>query len=482
MSSCGRRGQIRLGLVEECWEGRRDTFRVRSPTPATFAIVVVSAAVVASQLLRRAHVANLGAHAALETAITVCAIVTGGLLVADLKRGHRLRELLLALALLALMLTDFAYSTAPAVAGIRGVESSDGARLFGTLIVALALAAAAAARPNTTVDFRRGAVRFAVAVGAGVLALGPPLAHVIGASTRATAADSGVGGAAYPVALIVYATSTAILAAAAVTFLADHRREQHRSVLLAGASLLLAAANVQYRATPTVATSWVTPRDGLRVAAYALLLVAAYLRHVQLRRAEAYAAICSERERIAADLHDGLAQDLACIAAQGQRLACQLGPQHPLMVASRQALAASRGVIAELTACTAPSTEAALRLIADELAHRFEIEVNVRIEAEPPLNAEHELEPSQREHLIRIAREAIVNAALHGTARHVDVVLLRRVDALLMRVSDDGHGITEGQRPGFGVRTMRARAASLGGQLQTRARAGGGTELEVLVG
>src|SRR5205085_3223532 len=111
-------------------------------------------------------------------------------------------------------------------------------------------------------------------------------------------------------------------------------------------------------------------------------------RYAEGRRREAYAAISSERERIARDLHDGLAQDLACIAAQGQRLDSKLGPEHPLMIATRHALAASRGAIADLWASTAPNTEAALRLIADELERRFDLQVQVRIESDTALTAD----------------------------------------------------------------------------------------------
>ncbi|MBV8997554.1 MAG: hypothetical protein JO304_00745 [Solirubrobacterales bacterium] len=279
----------------------------------------------------------------------------------------------------------------------------------------------------------------------------------------------------------MHVTSAAILLAAAVASLAGFRRAGGPSLLISLACLLLAGVNLRFLVAPAVHTDWVTPRDGLRLAAYGLLLAGAYLRHAQLQRNAAQAAIAAERERIARDLHDGLAQDLACIAAQGQRLDCQLGPQHPLMVAARHALAASRGVIADLTASAAPTTEAALRMIADELEHRYDVQVNVRVESDTALGPADELESARREDLLRIAREAIVNAALHGAAQHVDVVLLRRKGTLLMRVSDDGRGISDAEQSGFGLRSMRARAASLGGQLLAHPRAGGGTDLELLV-
>ncbi len=188
---------------------------------------------------------------------------------------------------------------------------------------------------------------------------------------------------------------------------------------------------------------------GLRAAlaaAMVLLMGSAYLRYDKLRRRQAYGEICSERERLAWDLHDGLAQDLACIAAQGQRLDCQLDPDHPLMVASRHALARVRGLIADLAASTAPTTEAALCLVADQLGHRFGLQVDVRIEGDSMSGRDDRRDLAERDELIRSAREAIVNAALQGGVRHVDLVL-SRAGALLVRVSDDSPGIADRSDP-----------------------------------
>lgn len=386
--------------------------------------------------------------------------------------------LLLLAGLLAMSLADFVSLGLPALKEMSPAESSNALRLGGELGAALAIAAAGIAGLKSPRESRRELVGFELGAGAGVVVLGLLLAILIGARTL----HPGTGGAADdPAALSVHTISAAILFAAAIAFVARSPRADSPTVLFAAACLLLAAANLRYLAAPAVRIDWVTPKDGLRLAAYGLLLAGASLRHANLQRNAASAAMASERERIARDRHDGLAQDLACIAVQGQRLDCQLGPEHPLMVATRHALAASRGVIADLTASAAPTTEAALRMVADELEHRYDLQVHIRVETDTALSPEDELEPTRREHLIRIAREAIVNAAMHGTARHVDVVLLRRPGTLLMRVSDDGRGISDTELAGFGLRSMRARATSLGGQLSAYPRAGGGTDLELVV-
>jgi signal transduction histidine kinase len=272
-----------------------------------------------------------------------------------------------------------------------------------------------------------------------------------------------------------------LLVAAGLAFLHGRRDARLEDRLLAAAAFFLAGAVLQYLSMPAVATDWVTPRDGLRLAAYLLVVASAFTRYMRTRDDQTRAAISSERERLARDLHDGLAQDLACIATQSQRLGLRLGPDHPLLVATRHALAASRGAITDLWASAAPNTEAALRLIADELGHRYGLQVRVRVEPDNALSGERDLGPPTREHVIRIAREAIVNAAVHGMARRVDVILQRREGDLLLRVSDDGRGIADSRHHGFGLRTMHARAASLGGRLTAHRRADGGTELELQI-
>jgi signal transduction histidine kinase len=191
-------------------------------------------------------------------------------------------------------------------------------------------------------------------------------------------------------------------------------------------------------------------------------------------------AVSAERMRIARDLHDGLAQDLAFIAAHSERLAREFGADHPLAIAATRALAASRGQIVDLEASHASSTEAALREVAGELSSRFN--VNVKVVVDGAVNTERG--EHERTELVRIAREAIANAVRHGGARNVTVRLGSRRDDLLLRVSDDGCGFGGAAQDtagtGLGMRTMRARAKSVGGRLVTRTHESGGAEIEVI--
>jgi signal transduction histidine kinase len=441
----------------------------------------LSAVVVGLELIKPIHVTSPSGRAAIETLIALSAIVTARLLVANFSDTGRLPDLMLLSALAAVSVTDFVYCAVPALADVPRPESAGGARLCCILIVSAAFAAAAFAPSKVIRNPRPRGIGGAILAGASLVMVSHLIERAIGSHWNGTLQDVGIQGAIHrPVALSVQLVAAAVLAVSALAFLRRSRRGEIRCGLLAGAAFLLAAARLQYLALPAVATDWITPREGLRIAAYALLLASAYWEYVLRRRARAHAAISSERERIARDLHDGLAQDLACIAAQGQRLGIELEPGHPLMIAARSALATSRGVIADLSASTAPTTEAALRIIGDELRHRYGLEISIRLETPAALAGGNDLDPAEREQIVRIAREAIVNAALHGAARHVEVVLLRKGRDLFMSITDDGSGIADAHGSGMGFRTMRARAAALGGRLTTRPRAGGGTELELV--
>ena len=125
--------------------------------------------------------------------------------------------------------------------------------------------------------------------------------------------------------------------------------------------------------------------------------------------------------------------------------------------------------MADLAARSAPTTEAALVLVADELGGRFGVRVEVSSTPATALIGRADLAPLEREEIVMIAREAIVNAITHGHAQQIEVSLDLEGKRPLLRVSDDGGGVTSGTpQGGFGLPTMRARAESLGGRLVMR--------------
>ncbi len=292
--------------------------------------------------------------------------------------------------------------------------------------------------------------------------------------------------------LLISAALGATLPLLAAIALLRRSRGNPNSGLLATVAIMLTAVNFEYLRA-AIAPSRLTLVDALLLAAYTLILIAA-LRHdatgrqsaTSIQREDVEAAVIAERKRIARDLHDGLAQDLVFIQVYAQRFESEFGPEHPLIVASKRALDVARGAIVDLSAASAATTEEALRLVAREFESRFDVRINVQVSHDAvALSNKTNRSGQEREEIIRIAREAIVNAVRHGGARVITVELDARNGRLRLAVTDDGCGISEpattNLREGFGLPAMRARAESLGGRLTARPGACGGTELEVEV-
>jgi signal transduction histidine kinase len=437
---------------------------------------VVAAATIGSASLGRSHVAAAGSRSAIETAITLSAMFSAVLLSIQFRRTRRTKDLFLLAALTTVSLADFAFNALPAVAGYQIGVHGMGARMAAYLIATAAFTAAAFTPRDRRVE--RYGRRMAGFAGLGtlvVLGAGELLEHAFASGQGTSLQD-------YHPALNEAALVSAVGLTLAGWMFTTHRRagDEYGS-LLGAAAFLLAGAALQRLVLPLTKSDWVTPADLMRLAAYAILLLTALRLSAGTRRQIAAEALVAERTKIAHDLHDGLAQDLALIAAHSDRLEREFGAEHPLTVAARRALAASRGKIVDLAATEAPSTAAALREVATELELRYGIDVSVSVQgaADPQPSARY------RHELIRIVREAIANAARHGGARHVSVTLGSRRSKLLLRVEDDGCGIDSpaaqaNPGTGIGMSGMRSRAHRLGGSLIARRGDAGGTQIEVL--
>ncbi len=222
---------------------------------------------------------------------------------------------------------------------------------------------------------------------------------------------------------------------------------------------------------------------GVAVALMAFKAVGLAAQRASRRRATlvsvAEGAAAGERRRVARDLHDGIAQDLALIAAYSEQITAAMGPGHPVVTAARRALAISRSTIAELSDPPGATPPEMLGALARELADRF----GISIEIDAP--AHLQLAPAARHHVTRILREAVSNAVRHGGAKNVAVTITQARDKVGLRVADDGRSAhredARTEVEGFGKRSMRERALALGGELEFRRTPAGGTELEVVM-
>lgn len=184
------------------------------------------------------------------------------------------------------------------------------------------------------------------------------------------------------------------------------------------------------------------------------------------------------RRRLAADLHDGVAQSLAHL-----KMELEL---HTVTDGRRTADAelARLARVADTALTEVRATIAGLR--ADptgDLANLLEEHVAAVSRADGPqlhldLVGTAELAPDRVDDALRIAQEALSNALRHADAEHITVSLERDQALTELVVEDDGVGrASASARSGGGVgrRSMEERAARLGGTLTVRDRIGGGT-------
>lgn len=184
-------------------------------------------------------------------------------------------------------------------------------------------------------------------------------------------------------------------------------------------------------------------------------------------------AVESERQRIAWELHDSAKQrvhaaHLVLSALHGQVSGAQGELVSHALSELRAAGADMDTSVAELRMpLEGRSVERLLDERATELAPVTEAEITVR-------GSVGELPAHIAAHAYRIGAEALTNAVRHGAAKHVDVVLSRNGATATIEVRDDGRGLPAIRRPGSnGLRSMRARADTIGASLTIGPGAGG---------
>ncbi len=461
------------GLANAAWA-------VRLVAPAV--LVASAATLLLAVATRTASVDAPAVRAALEMMMTLFALAGAWLLRAQFAQSRRLRDLLLFGGFLVLGVMNFWTAALPAALNLRTGAFFPAAEFWGELAVGAIFAAAALVNSRRLVTGSRHPLAVTALLGMVALMAAAVVALLLGGQgLEATTDATTLGGAfTHPQLLLLALAAAGPLAYAATGFVRRYRIEGDRgAALLAVAMMSLAFVSLSHLVTLSASPGRVGPGEGLRVTAFALLLAAAATAERRVRARLARSAALAERRRVARDLHDGLAQDLAFIAAHGPRIAQEMGDEHPVVIAARRALAISRSTISELSDPEGATARESLEAVAQELRDRFDvaIAVDAQLDADLPSDA--------REHVSRIAREAIANAARHGGARNVIVSLRNESTGVALRVVDDGCGIADAAGvaapEGFGLSSMRERAAAVGGRLTVRPARRGGTELEVVL-
>jgi signal transduction histidine kinase len=189
-------------------------------------------------------------------------------------------------------------------------------------------------------------------------------------------------------------------------------------------------------------------------------------------------ATTEERRRIARELHDGLAHELAFIASRTRRCtstASNVGDAGELARAADRALDEARRAITVLSSTRHQSLTSAVAQTAEDLALRHGIGMSLDL-------AEGIDTPGDvTENVLRIVREAITNAANHGKPNRVNVKLISE-KGVRLTIEDDGCGFEvtdQFESAGFGLVSMQERAASIGAEFTLDSSPSQGTRIAV---
>ena len=216
------------------------------------------------------------------------------------------------------------------------------------------------------------------------------------------------------------------------------------------------------------------------------LLAELHEAQAELAAAEREAGALAERERIARDIHDTLAQGFTSIVMLSQAAEAAAGGGdgdavtarlREIQRTARENLAEARALVG---AMSPPALDgAALPDAIGRLTSRTDlgVPVDLRVEGEPrPLSSTSEVAA------LRATQEALSNAARHSGAQHVEVVLGYDEDGATITITDDGTGFDPAAPPtGYGLTGLVARVEEVGGIAAVESAPGQGTRVRVRV-
>jgi signal transduction histidine kinase len=211
----------------------------------------------------------------------------------------------------------------------------------------------------------------------------------------------------------------------------------------------------------------------------------------ELAEAHHAAGAMAERERMAREIHDTLAQGMTSIVmlAQAAQVELQRGGSDPagtklaaIEETARENLAEARALVAAFTPVALSG--ATLTEVLRRQAERFAAETGVDVQVSLDLPDEElaVLPQGQQVVVLRAAQESLANVRKHAGATQVRITLGIAADGICIEIRDDGLGF-EPQAPasGFGLAAMRGRVEESGGTVQVDSAPGRGTRVQVLI-
>jgi signal transduction histidine kinase len=472
------------------WTLTQDPRTDRATTSARYAASLAATACLALTLLVNITppidptIGSRRFHVAIEVAAAMVLVFVAAVLLGRFRLHGSLRTLLKFAAMLILALENLISAALTVALDIEDIGFAAWAFAIAGLLGAGVLAAAALL-PDRTVRRRGRALGAAIGGSVAILVPSVVLCAVFAEALPGTIQTAPESAEELLLlseheALIVLEALTAIcygIAAVAFARLADERDDEFLkwlsvALVIAGTSFL------NYTLFPSQFTELLYSGDLFFLAATAALGYAAVREIANEEAAQIRSAVLEERRRVARDLHDGVAQELAFIASQARWFIGQPADRQPLeqiVDAVERALDESRGAIAALKRPMDEPLDLALGHAAEDVANR--VGARLKLDLEPGI----EVPADWRDALLRISREAVGNAVRHGRARTVSLQL-QNTNGISLRVSDDGDGFDVAaprSNQSHGLTSMRERTESLGGRFTISSARGTGTTIEV---
>jgi signal transduction histidine kinase len=303
---------------------------------------VLAAAVPAARLAY--HSAEL--HLGVECVMAAIATVAGVIAIGHARRATDSTALLIAAAISAGAVGTWCFGVVPAALGAPGFE----AKLAWGQVAATLFAAVALVLAGTLPTFAVGRTFITK------LSVGAPIAAAVAATTAAALVNGRIQVTTVAGALHVHAsigllaaqilTAALYLVAAAAFFARAQRASTPFCAQLATGLLLLAASRLAFFGFPSLYVDWVSAGDAIRLAGFAVFLGALV---AEMQRESHEVAVTRERERIAGEIHGGLAQELSLLLLTLGRSGGDAERRQEVEVA-RRAFESSRAVIQRLSA------------------------------------------------------------------------------------------------------------------------------------
>jgi signal transduction histidine kinase len=343
------------------------------------------------------------------------------------------------------------------------------------LVAAVLILAAALVAPGRTRRLMRpardvvGIVLALAAAGAVTYALASVLPTAVAVTIPAEASGRPAFEG-HPVVLVAQVVNLGCYAVAAVIFTRRAARDDDELLGWVGAAAAVGVwARVLYLMFPSLYTEWLYAGDVLRLATYVLLLVGAVREIRAYWEAQVFVAADTERRRVARDLHDGVVQELGFILTEARRTTGAASID-AIGAAAVRAMDEAREAVTALAAAPDETLAVALHRAASEVGDRYDVPVR------SSLDESVQVAPDARVQLVRIAREAVSNAARHAATAAITVTL----SPGLLEVQDAGRGFdVRRSNGGFGLTSMRERAEAIGATVAVDSMPGSGTRVRV---